>query len=359
MIVPTTLAEDEILDITSDTEVSEVIEAPVEELPEQILLDVELEDIVSEPATMANEAEEEGTVDEPVKEYDYVVDLSILPLYSIVAFSDASIYQHIRGSIWVGGTLYGNQYVDDGALDHQAKSDSYVFYNDSQVIFRSRTNEQSPEYYFTLSEKAVKKTIDYWVRLMEDLPNGDERFIYLQPNEQGYVDARMWRYPNDYGNVGSDESVMSIEKVYWTDATTVDVGGLDGHLIAPYATVVVHSSNNRGSIVAWNIDVGGEMHINYFTPERPKPIEKVTPTPTPTVTPTPSPTPTPTLTPTPTPTPSPTPTPTPRPTPEIVRPTPGPHVVPPTGDIGFMLPLGVFIVSIFGIGIYFLTKRKK
>jgi hypothetical protein len=67
----------------------------------------------------------------------------------------------------------------------------------------------------------------------------------------------------------------------------------------------------------------GETHINYYVPKWPEPIEKVTP----------------------------------RPTRDVVRPTPRP-IIPPTGDIGFILPLVLFIASMAGVVAYLLTKRK-
>ncbi len=46
MIIPTTLAEDEIVDLTTDTELSEVIEAPVDEISEPLAVEVDLDEIV-------------------------------------------------------------------------------------------------------------------------------------------------------------------------------------------------------------------------------------------------------------------------------------------------------------------------
>lgn len=260
----------------TSTIAEEVVSGPiesVEELPEVSLTGEE--DEMNEDQTQNNGIEVE---DEPsFVEYDYTVDLSNLYAYSIVALNDANITQHIRGSIWIGGTLTGNQYIDDGSIQGQAASDSYVYNNMSQLYFRGRTAEQSQDYYFLLTYKSVESTRNYWLKLMEDLPNGDETFIYLKPDSNGYVDACLWKYHSD----GSDEEKHSIKKVYWTDATSIAVGGLDGHLIAPFADVAVISSNNCGSIVGWNVDIEGEEHINYYIPTYPQPVEKVTPTPTP------------------------------------------------------------------------------
>ena len=65
---------------------------------------------------------------DPVR-YEYVIKRDNLPKYSIVAFGNAAINGHIRGSIYVGGTLTGSQYIDDGSLNGIAASDSYIYNN--------------------------------------------------------------------------------------------------------------------------------------------------------------------------------------------------------------------------------------
>ena len=251
-----------------------VTNEPVETVIEET---VEEEIQFSEEDNNENENEDpssqqEPTVEHNIVEYDYDINLNNLYLYNIVALNDANINSHIRGSLWVGGTLMGSQYVDDGSISGNAASDSYIYNNMSQIYFKSRTSQQDLEYFFLLTYKSVEATRNYWIDLMQDLPNGDDKFIYLVPDENGYVDARLWQYQAN----GSDEEMHTIKKVYWTNATSIDVGGLDGHLIAPYADVTIVSSNNCGSIVGWNINADGESHINYYTPERPAPIEKVT-----------------------------------------------------------------------------------
>lgn len=330
-----------------------------------------------------DELEEIEIIEEPevpqIVEYDYEIGLDNLYKYSIIALNDADINQHLRGSIWVGGTLTGSQYIDDGALNGVPASDSYIYNNISQLYFKSRTQYQSAESYFLLSYKAVENTRLFWFNMMNDLVNGNESFIYIEPDENGYVDLRLWNYQAQ----GNDETQQTISTVYWTDATIIDMGGIAGHLIAPYADIYITYCNYCGSVVGWNIYTNGEAHINYYTFEKPEPIEKITPTPTPTITPTPTPTPTvtptstptptetptptptltptitPTQTPTSTPTPTPTPTVTPRQTVPVVRPTPGPHTVPITGDPGFMIPLTIFILAIIGIIVIALKKKNK
>jgi hypothetical protein len=46
MIVPTSLAEEEIVDITTDTAISDVVDAPVDEVSEPLVLEVDLDEIV-------------------------------------------------------------------------------------------------------------------------------------------------------------------------------------------------------------------------------------------------------------------------------------------------------------------------
>ena len=87
--------------------------------------------------------------------YDYTINRSNMPHYNIVAFNNATINGHIRGSIYVGGTLTGSQYVDDSSIDGVAASDSYVRNNQSQVYFKGRTGEQSLTAYYCLSEQSA------------------------------------------------------------------------------------------------------------------------------------------------------------------------------------------------------------
>lgn len=71
--------------------------------------------------------------------YTYNIDLFNLNLYNIVSLQNAEIRCHVRGSIWIGGTLTGSQYVDDGSLNEVSPSNSYVYTNESTIYFKSRT----------------------------------------------------------------------------------------------------------------------------------------------------------------------------------------------------------------------------
>lgn len=215
----------------------------------------------------------------PIEIRDYTVTLSNLRYYSIVALNNATLNGHIRGSIWVGGTLHGSEwkFVDDGALNRESPSDSYVHNNESQIQFKGRTNDQGLNSYFCPSDASIAETRSYWQNLITTLGNNDT-WIYLEPDANGHVDL----YARNYQCAGSDESIASIERIYWTDATSVTMEGLAGHLIAPYADVTIVTCNHCGSIVAKNITSTAESHINYWTPSNP-------PTPTPEVTPTPTP----------------------------------------------------------------------
>lgn len=268
---------------------------------------------------------------------DYVVDINNLYKYNLIALQNADINCHVRGSIWVGGILTGEQYIDDGSLNGQIASESYVFDNQSNIYFQSRTVNQSPVAYKGLIEPAITNSIDYWTQIILSFPQ-DENFIYVQPDENGYVDLKKW----DYQSQGSDELMQEIPKIYWTNATYVEMGGLAGHLIAPYADIHIVSCNHRGSIVGWNIYTDGESHINYWIPE----AKGDTPVPTETPVPTSTPTPIPTETPTPVPN---------KPTPPVIEKETNP---PDTGDVTNILgwcALGLISLS---AGIYAGYRKK-
>ena len=211
-----------------------------------------------------------------IQSVDYTVTLSNLSLYSIVALRNATLNGHTRGSIWIGGTLKSGdwRFVDDGAFDGFSPSNSYVAKNESTIQFKARTAQQSQYAYFGLTKSAITETRNYWNNLIENISE-DSNWIYIKPDENGHVDLQVW----DYQCEGSDESQASIERIYWTDATSVTMGGLAGHLIAPKAKVTVVSCNHCGSIVCKSITTDGESHINYWEPSNPPPKETPTPTP--------------------------------------------------------------------------------
>jgi hypothetical protein len=238
-----------------------------------------------------------------------VVNIDNLSDYNLVALNDADVNCHIRGSIYVGGVLTGNQYIDDGSMYGEPGSESYVYDNQSNLYFQSRTVNQSLEAYQKINEDAASATASYWKNLLASCPNDGDKYVYLKPKEDGSLDVKKW----DYYGAGSDEAYQKIPILYWTDAKRVEMGGLAGHLIAPLASVFIVSCNHCGSIVGKNIYTDGEAHINYWKPEfnvTPTPIVSPTTTPVPTPVPTTTPDPTPTVTPDPTPTVSPKPTPT-------------------------------------------------
>ena len=205
--------------------------------------------------------------DETIQEYDYKIKLSNVSNYSIVALNNAYIDAHIRGSLWVGGTLTSNDWcgTDDGSISGAPSgNESYIYNNESSMYFQGRTENQSPDAYKILSFSAVESTRNYWQSF--NFPNDGEEWIYVEPDANGYVNLCNWDYQND----GSDESTMSINKVYWTDAKKVDMGGLAGHLFAPFADIDITWCNHRGAIVGWNITTHGEAHVNYWKPEIPQ-----------------------------------------------------------------------------------------
>lgn len=195
---------------------------------------------------------------------NYVVNLSNLSQFSLVALNNLTINGHVRGSIWVGGTLSGEgRYVDDGSINHENAGTSYIYNNNSTVQFKGRTSEQSVDAFSYLTKEAVSATSQYWTDLITNI-GYNNTWVYIAPTN-GHVDLQTW----DYQCPGTDESQSTFEKIYWTDATTVTVGGLAGHLIAPNATVTIVSCNHCGSIVAKNITTNAETHINYWNPSDP------------------------------------------------------------------------------------------
>jgi len=198
--------------------------------------------------------------------YNYNITLSNLSNYSIVALNNATINGHTRGSIWIGGTLYsGNwKFVDDGSINGVSTSDSYIYNNQSSIQFKGRTADQSADAFYYLNSNAINTTRNYWYNLITNIEE-NEQWIYIEPDENGHVDLQYW----DYQCAGSDESQATITRIYYTDATSVTLGGLAGHLIAPYADVTVVSCNHCGSIVCKNITTSGESHINYWNPPAP------------------------------------------------------------------------------------------
>ena len=220
----------------------------------------------------------------PIKD-NYTINASNLSKFSIVALNNANLTGHIRGSIWIGGTLQGNCNVDDGSINHSGAGTSYVYNNQSTIAFKSRTSEQSQLVYHGLTDSAVTTTKDYWNNLITNLGSNGTTCIYIEPDDNGHADIIGWELPDgQYTANGSDEIEHVFNIVYWTDATSVTVAGTKGFIIAPKADVFVQSSNMCGSIVGKNITMSyAEIHINYTNPPF------VGPTPTPSPTPTPKP----------------------------------------------------------------------
>jgi len=278
---------------------SEELEIEIEE-PIDVIFSIEeneidLEDnldLISINELQANSLEipeeQEIEIPEPPKEYNFNIKLSNLTGYSIIALNNAFIDSHIRGSLWIGNTLTSNEWCgsDDGSINHNpSDTESYIYNNESQMYFQGRTENQSKDAYKKLSAAAVETTKDYWTNIINSLPNDGKQWIYVEPDENGYVNLTKW----DYQTQGSDESQESIKKVYWTNASKVDMGGLAGHLIAPFADINITWCNHGGTIIGWNITTHGEAHINYWVPEIISPTETPSPTKTPTPTATPAP----------------------------------------------------------------------
>ena len=111
--------------------------------------------------------------------------------------------------------------------------------DNSHIQFKGRTNEQSEYAYYHLTENAIANTKEYWNNILNTAGSNDN-WIYVQPDENNHVDLQYW----DYQCQGSDESQSSFNRIYWTDATTITMGGLAGHLIAPKATITIINCNH-------------------------------------------------------------------------------------------------------------------
>ena len=194
--------------------------------------------------------------------YIYNIDMYNLNAYNLVSLENADIRCHVRGSIWIGGTLTGSQYIDDGSLNGESPSNSYVYENQSTIYFKSRTIQQSQDAYYKLAAQSVIDTTNYWQNILSILPKNSEYIKYVEPDVNGYVNLQYWNYQSP----GSDSAISTIPILYWTDATKIDMGGLAGHLIAPYADIYITYCNHCGSIVGKNISTDGESHLNYWIP---------------------------------------------------------------------------------------------
>lgn len=212
------------------------------------------------PSQIKNLIEEMEEIEEEVCTYN--IDLYNLNKYNLVSLENANIRCHVRGSIWIGGTLIGSQYIDDGSLNGESLSNSYIYENQSTIYFKSRTTQQSQDAYYKLAAQSVIDTTNYWKNILSILPKNSEYIKYVEPDANGYVDIRYW----DYQCPGADTSISTIPILYWTDATKVDMGGLAGHLIAPFADIYITYCNHCGSIVGKTITTDGESHLNYWVP---------------------------------------------------------------------------------------------
>jgi len=141
-------------------------EPPVEELEE---FDLPLEEEEDEDQAFLSVAAAEIQIEEEqplhVDEQKYNVKLSNMQHYSIIALNDAYIDAHIRGSIWVGGTLTSSDWcgADDDSINHKpSKYESYIYNNESNMYFKGRTDEQSKEAYNVLTYNCVESVRTYW-----------------------------------------------------------------------------------------------------------------------------------------------------------------------------------------------------
>lgn len=213
---------------------------------------------------------------------DFAPSLSNMRQFSIIALNDFTQQGHVRGSVWVGGTMTGGPYM---YVDDAAGASSYVYDNKSSVEFKGRTSEQSPDAYTALSDTAVTNAKNYWWTVYRNLGTNNETCIYVPASSDGVAHITpAYGFPR-YVCEGDDTSHGGSPVTYWTDAKTVEVQDICGFIIAPGSTINL-SGNNRISVVGSTVHMNwAEIHINDDNPIT------IEPTPTPTPVPTPTPTP--------------------------------------------------------------------
>lgn len=232
-------------------------------------------------------------IDEPsAPTSDFTPNLSNLNQFNIVALNNFLQQGHVRGSVWVGGTMTGGPYmfVDDGSIGGSGAHTSYVYNNQSEVQFKGRTSEQSLTAYMGLTDAAVTANANYWYSVYNSLGDNGETCIYVPASADGTAYIHGGDGFPRYICEGSDESAGSSNITYWTDAAVVDVMDICGFIISPSSNIILRG-NNRVSVVGNSVAMSwAEIHINSGTPT----IIGPTPTPTETATEPPAPTPTPT-----------------------------------------------------------------
>ena len=120
-------------------------------------------------------------IDEPsAPTSDFTPNLSNLNQFNIVALNNFLQQGHVRGSVWVGGTMTGGPYmfVDDGSIGGSGAHTSYVYNNQSEVQFKGRTSEQSLTAYMGLTDTAVTANANYWYSVYNSLGDNGETCIY-------------------------------------------------------------------------------------------------------------------------------------------------------------------------------------
>lgn len=227
-------------------------------------------------------SEPESDPDPPLV-VDYTVSLSTLNKFNVVALNDFHMQGHVRGSVWVGGTMTGGPWM---FVDDAAGASSYIYDNQSEVQFKGRTAEQGLDSYSRLSEDAVTNNKNYWWTVFRGLGNNEETCIYVPASEDGVAHITpAYGFPR-YVCAGDDTSPGGSPVTYWTDANSVEVQDICGFIIAPGSTINL-SGNNRVSVVGSTVNLNGygEIHINDDPPTTVEPTPTSPPEPTPTPTP--------------------------------------------------------------------------
>ncbi len=259
--------------IAEDTSksITEVVEISKSEMPEdEIIVDFymyedQVETVFTEDLILL-EALEQNTYGFS----DFYPSIADMDKFSLISLTDMNIRCHIRGSIYCGGTLVGSQVVDDGTLNStkEPNSKSLVYNNQSNIQFHGHSNLQNQYAYYKLTQKSIKDNANYWINVFDILKSSPEnnKFIYVKPDPNGVVGLYLWDYHRD---IDSDDTYNHIEKIYYTDAEFVEIGGLAGNVIAPYANIRIVNCNYSGCIVGKSITNDGENYVNNWKPELP------------------------------------------------------------------------------------------
>ncbi|MGN0376947.1 MAG: hypothetical protein ACI4ED_04860, partial [Suilimivivens sp.] len=220
-----------------------------------------------------------------------IVNIDNASNYNIIALNDCYNNGHINGSIYVGGTYTGNQFVDDDACDADGNhSNSYINDNQSTTSFKSYTDskEQAQDSYIQLSDEDVSNTEQYWkqyTQLVLDIcekgytPNAPSNVTIVDLGKLNVYD--FWKYGITIGSDGSyilnqnytsgrygEVLSSNASKVMFVtnEECTINVSGLTGIVLAPNANINITTNREgefAGTVIGKNVtnSFGAEGHL--------------------------------------------------------------------------------------------------